>query len=311
MIHSPPLARVQTFLAVAEALNFRRAAERLGVAQPALSRSVRQLEEHLGFALFERSTRRVALTPAGELLYREGVVALRRLSGACTRAARVAQGLSGSIMVGYSTFATAGPMSDIIIAFRKRFPDALVGLRLLASSEQSAALEDGSLDLGFMMWTVSLPPLEKIVISRERLVALIPAAHRWASRQSISLSELITAPLVIGNEGRWRGFRSLLKGIVDQRGLSMKFVEEADDLPVLLQFVRSGFGCTILDASFIPTLPPGIRAIEIEDVTTTLDVALSWHRDNLSPLAGHFVEVARTIAAPANRGEIKRVPSPE
>ena len=258
---------------------------------------MRQLEEHLGFALFERSTRRVALTPAGELLYRESAVALQRLSRACTRAERVAQGLSGSIMVGYSTFATAGPMSDIIIAFRKLYPDALVGLRLLASSEQSAALEDGSLDLGFMMSTVSLPPLEKIAISRERLVALIPAVHRWASRKSISLSELTTAPLVIGNEGRWRGFRSLLKDIVDERGLSMKFVEEADDLPVLLQLVRSGFGCTILDASFIPTLPPGIRSVEIEDVTATLDVALTWHQDNLSSLAGHFIDVARRIAS--------------
>jgi DNA-binding transcriptional LysR family regulator len=297
MVHSPPLARIQTFLAVAETLNFRRAAERLGVAQPALSRSVRQLEEHLGFALFERSTRRVALTSAGELLYREGAVALQRLSRACTLAERVAQGLSGSIMVGYSTFATSGPMSEIIIAFRKLFPDALVGLRLLASSEQLAALEDGSLDLGFMMSTVSLPPLEKIAISRERLVALIPAVHRWASRKSISLSELITAPLVIGNEGRWRGFRSLLKDIVDERGLSMKFVEEADDLPVLLQLVRSGFGCTILDASFIPTLPPGIRSVEIEDVAATLDVALTWHQDNLSSLAGHFIDVARRIAS--------------
>jgi DNA-binding transcriptional LysR family regulator len=297
MIHSPPLARIHTFLAVADTLNFRRAAERLGVAQPALSRGVRQLEEHLGFALFERSTRRVALTPAGELLYREGAVALQRLSQACTRAERVAQGLSGSIMVGYSTFATAGPMSDIIIAFRKLFPDALVGLRLLASSEQSAALEDGLLDLGFMMSTVSLPPLEKIAISRERLVALVPASHRWAQRKSISLSELVTTPLVIGTEGRWRGFRSLLKDIVDERGLSMKFVEEADDLPVLLQLVRSGFGCTILDASFIPTLPPGIRSIEIEDVTATLDVALTWHQDNLSSLAGHFIDVARRIAS--------------
>jgi DNA-binding transcriptional LysR family regulator len=297
MIHSPPLARIHTFLAVADTLNFRRAAERLGVAQPALSRGVRQLEEHLGFALFERSTRRVALTPAGELLYREGAVALQRLSQACTRAERVAQGLSGSIMVGYSTFATAGPMSDIIIAFRKLFPDALVGLRLLASSEQSAALEDGLLDLGFMMSTVSLPPLEKIAISRERLVALVPASHRWARRKSISLSELVTTPLVIGTEGRWRGFRSLLKDIVDERGLSMKFVEEADDLPVLLQLVRSGFGCTILDASFIPTLPPGIRSIEIEDVTATLDVALTWHQDNLSSLAGHFIDVARRIAS--------------
>jgi DNA-binding transcriptional LysR family regulator len=297
VIHSLSMTQIQTFLMVAETLNFRRAAERLAVAQPALSRSVRRLEQHLGFALFERSTRRVTLTPAGELLYREGADALQCLSRACTRAKRVAQGLSGSIMVGYSTFATAGPMSDIIIAFRKQYPDALVGLRLLASSEQSAALEEGSLDLGFIMSTVCLPPLEKIAISRERLVALVPASHRWARRKSITLSELAATPLVIGTEGRWRGFRSLLRDTFDARGLSMTFAEEADDLPVLLQLVRSGFGCTILDASFIPTLPPGICSVEIEDVNATLDVALTWHQDNLSPLAGRFIDVARRIAS--------------
>ena len=296
-MQSPPLTRIQTFLTVAETLNFRRAAERLGVAQPALSRSVRQLEQILGFAVFERSTRRVALTPAGELLYREGAAALQRLSWACTRAERVANGLSGSIMVGYSTFATAGPMSDMIIAFRKQFPDAIVGLRLLASSEQLAALENGSLDLGFMMSTVSLPPLEKIIVSRERLVALIPGSHRWARRKSITLAELVTSPLIIGTESRWRGFRSLIREMIGEQGLSMTFAEEADDLPVLLQLVRSGFGCTILDASFIPTLPPGIRAVEIENLTATLDVALTWHQENLSPLAGRFVELARSIAS--------------
>lgn len=296
MIQSFPLARIQTFLTVAETLNFRRAAERLGVAQPALSRSVRQLEQYLGFALFERSTRRVALTPAGELLYREGAEVVQRLSRACTRAERVAQGLSGSIMVGYSTFATAGPMSDIIIAFRKQFPEAVVGLRLLASSEQAEALEAGTLDLGFIMSTVSVPPLTKIVISRERLVALVPKSHPWARRKSITLAELTGAPLVLGTEGRWRGFRSLLREMIEKHGLSLKIGEEADDLPVLLQLVRSGFGCTILDASFKPTLPPGISAVEIEDATVTLDVALTWRKDNLSLLAGRFIDVARQIA---------------
>jgi DNA-binding transcriptional LysR family regulator len=188
-------------------------------------------------------------------------------------------------------------MSDIIIAFRKQYPDALVGLRLLASSEQSAALEEGSLDLGFIMSTVCLPPLEKSAISRERLVATVPASHRWARRKSITLSELAATPLVIGTEGRWRGFRSLLRDTFDARGLSMIFAEEADDLPVLLQLVRSGFGCTILDASFIPTLPPGICSVEIEDVTATLNVALTWHQDNLSPLAGRFIDVVRRIAS--------------
>ncbi len=298
MIHPSSLARMQPFLAVAETLNFRRASERVGVAQPALSRSVRQLEEQLGLTLFERSTRHVVLTPAGEVLYRDGAEAMQRLSLACLRAQRVAQGLSGTIMVGYSTFATAGPMSDIIIEFRKRYPDALVSLRLLASSEQWAAFETGALDLGFIMSIVSVPPLRRIPISQERLIAIVPGNHPWAKRKSLSLRELTSTPLVIGTETRWRGFRSLLKDMVESRGLTLKVGEEADDLPILLQLVRSGFGCTILDASFIPTLSPGICAVEIEDATSTLDVALTWREDNLSPLTHRFIDVARGIVAP-------------
>ena len=88
------------------------------------------------------------------------------------------------------------------------------------------------------------------------------------------------------------------------RGLSLTITEEADDVPVLLQLVRSGFGCTILDASFIPTLPPGITALEIEDATATLDISLVWRKDNLSPLAARFIDVAKTFMA--SRQELPR-----
>ena len=89
LIHPSFHAKIQYFLTVAETLNFGRAAERLGIAQPALSRSIRQLEQQFGFALFERSTRRVALTPAGEVLYRDGADAMKRLATACARAGQV------------------------------------------------------------------------------------------------------------------------------------------------------------------------------------------------------------------------------
>jgi DNA-binding transcriptional LysR family regulator len=293
MIHPSLLAKTHHFLAVAETLSFRKAAQMLGVAQPALSRGIRQLESQLGFPLFERSTRRVALTPAGELLFRDSAEAMQRLGRAFARATAVAQGLSGTVMVGYSTFAASGPMSDIIIAFRKRYPEARVGLRLLASSEQSAALDDGTIDLGFMMSVVASGP--ELLISREPLIALVPVSHAWARKKSITLRQLVTVPIVIGTTTRWRGFRKLIDDMAKAKGFALKVVEEADDLPVLLQLVRAGFGCTILDTSFIPTLPPGIKPLKIEDAKITLDISLAWREENFSPLTARFVAVAREL----------------
>ncbi|KQW22670.1 LysR family transcriptional regulator [Afipia sp. Root123D2] len=301
MIHHALHARMQYFLAVGETLSFRKAAEQIGIAQPALSRSIRQLEQQLGFALFERTTRRVTLTPAGETLYRDATEAMQRLTRALTHARKVAQGFSGTIMVGYSTFAATGPMPDIIIEFRKQYPDAQVGLRLLASSEQATAFEEGTIDLGFIMSVVSTPPQKNIPISKERLIALVPARHPWARHRSISLETLVTAPIVIGTASRWRGFRSLVNDLIGTYGLSLNIAEEADDLPVLLQLVQSGFGCTILDASFVSTLPPGIKAVEIEDTAATLDIALAWRDGNLSPLAARFVAIAKEVCAQRQR----------
>lgn len=296
MIPPPVHAKTQYFLAVAEALSFRKASQALGIAQPALSRSIRQLETHLGFSLFERSTRHVALTPAGEILYREAMEAMERLTRAFTRAGAVAHGLGGTVMVGYSTFAATGPMSNIIIAFRKKYPQARVALRLLASSEQSEALKEGTIDLGFMMSNVRSDPQQSVLISRERLIALVPTSHAWAKERSITLRRLATAPIVIGNAGRWRGFRMLVDEMTKAKGLTLNIVEEADDLPVLLQLVRSGFGCTILDASFVSTLPPGIKPLQIKDTRASLDIALAWRDESVSPLTARFIDVAKQVA---------------
>jgi DNA-binding transcriptional LysR family regulator len=148
------------------------------------------------------------------------------------------------------------------------------------------------------MSIVSTKPQKSILISRERLIVLVPASHPWAKGNSITLETLVTAPIVIGTASRWRGFRSLVNDMVAARGLKLDIAEEADDLPVLLQLVRSDLGCTILDASFISTLPPGIKPLEIADAHETLDISLAWRDDNLSPLAARFVDVAKAHASP-------------
>lgn len=305
-MHPSIHAKVHYFLAVAETLSFRAAARKLGIAQPALSRSIRQLEQHFGFALFKRSTRHVALTEAGQVLFRDGALALQQLDRACEHAGQVAQGLRGTLRIGYSTFAATGPMSDIIIEFRRQYPDALVSLRLLASSEQAAAFEAGALDLGFMMSNVSSAPLQALPISSEPLIAVVPSMGPWSKRRSITLKQLSAAPIVIGTASRWRGFRALVDDMADANGLTLNIVEDADDLPVLLQLVRSGFGCTILDASFTPTLPPGVTPLKLNDVKATLDISLAWRPDSISPLVPRFVEVAERLkrkSSPTRRND--------
>jgi DNA-binding transcriptional LysR family regulator len=243
----------------------------------------------------------VALTEAGQLLFRDGALALRQLDRACEHAGQIAQGLRGTLRIGYSTFAAAGPMSDIIIEFRAQYPDAQVSLRLLASSEQATAFDAGALDLGFMMSNVSSAPLQTLPVSSEPLIAVVPSTGPLSKKRSITLRQLSAAPIVIGTADRWRGFRALVDEMADAHGLRLNIVEDADDLPVLLQLVRSGFGCTILDASFIPTLPPGVRPLKLEGVKATLDIALAWRPDSLSPLVPRFIEVAGRLKRKLSR----------
>lgn len=295
----PPLSKLQAFIAVAETLNFRRAAERLNIAQPALSRSIKQLEEQLGFELFERSTRRVTLTRAGNHLFAEANASMMRLARAFENAREIATGTRGRIMVAYNSFAATGPMSDIIIQFRKQYPHCEVNLNLLSSGEQRDGLISGTIDLGFIISDACSPPLAGFLISREPLVALAPGNHGWAARKSISLKELSTEAFVAGSRARWGTFLPIMHGLFERKGLVVTVREEADDLPLLLQLVRTGMGCTILNASCKLTLPPDIHVMEIEDADATLDVNLAWHDENLSILASRFTDLARKALASA------------
>jgi DNA-binding transcriptional LysR family regulator len=183
-------------------------------------------------------------------------------------------------------------MSDMILDFRNSYENAEVGLRLMASPEQWEAFDEGSVDFAFMLSGACRPPLQSLLISRHPLIAVVPADHFLADRTSLKLGELDKEPLVIGTAHRWRGFRPILEREFSRLGLTMNIVGEGDDLPLLLQMVRSGLGLTFLDDSFTSTLPPGVRGISITDVETTVDIVLAWHPERLSSLAAKFVEIA-------------------
>ncbi|GAF96239.1 unnamed protein product, partial [marine sediment metagenome] len=206
----PDLSRLRYFVAVAQALNFREAASRLNVAQPAVSRAVQQLEAEIGFKLFERTTRRVTLTPAGAVLAREANQALQHLQRAVRDASQVAAGDAGELVIGYSAQATHGPMAEIIIRFRSAYPNAQVSLYSLSSQEQLPAIEAGTIDLGFLLSAACKPPLRHIVVARQRFVVLVSRQNPLAKHASVSLRELAGTPFVIGTPKRWLSFRGLI-----------------------------------------------------------------------------------------------------
>ncbi len=292
MDHPRDLSYVRYFLAVAETLSFHRAAEQLNVAQPAVTRAVQQFEALLGFRLLERTTRRVELTPAGEVMAREGAAAIRLLERGRREAGQVAAGIAGEIIVAYSAQATNGVMPELIVRFRSAFPDAQVGLYSLSSDEQITALEDGRTDLGFLLSDACRAPLEHAVISRERFVLLVPLAHPLASRASVGMAELAGQPFVMGSPRRWGTFRSLIENTCLRAGFLPKLAEETDDVPVLMQLVSLGRGIALYGGSVAVALPPGIKAVAINDAHAEFSLSIAWRRDP-APLVKAFVAMAK------------------
>lgn len=292
----PDLGRLRYFLAVADSLNFRLAAQRLNVAQPAISRAIRQLEDELGFPLFERTTRRVVLTEAGALLRAEGAEALRRLSVALRQAAQVAKGEAGELSLAYSAQAAHGPMAEIVVGFRSAKPDARVNLNLLSTQDQIDALSEGRLDVGFLLSAACRPPVSHVVVARERFVLLVSKHDALAQQSSIALAELAERPFVIGTMRRWNTFRSLVHHTCLSAGFLPMIVDEADDVPLLLQLISLRRGVTLYGAAIASTLLPDIAAVPVRDRHAGFDISIAWNEQYATPLVRSFVDYVRKAA---------------
>jgi DNA-binding transcriptional LysR family regulator len=178
----PELDGIQSFLFVAEELSFRRAAERLNLDQSALSRRIKELENRLGVRLFQRTTRTVRLTDAGQAFYERNVPLIDGLRDSISLARRAADGASGRLRVGYMSFAAILDMPRHVRAFREKFPRVSVDLLYHSTQAQKVELARDMLDVGFMIGPFRHPDFHTALISEERLVALIPAGHPAAGK---------------------------------------------------------------------------------------------------------------------------------
>jgi DNA-binding transcriptional LysR family regulator len=294
------LRHLRYFAAVAEEQHFGRAAARLGIAQPPLSKQLQDLERELGCPLFDRTRRPVALTVAGQKLleHTRGLLAALELAVLETRRAGGGRGAS-KLAIGYLSSLAYSGLTPLLRAFRERSPGVTINVQELPPADQIEALKRGELDVGFVRAPLSEPELASETVRTERLVLALPADHRLAIRERIALSAVAREPFVFFPRARGPSFFDLLIGLCRDSGFTPHIVQEAPQIDVLA-LVAAGFGLSIL--------PESVREQRRADIvlrpligSPTTELRLVWRSGDSSPEVARFIETVRRVGVKRGR----------
>jgi DNA-binding transcriptional LysR family regulator len=247
------------FLEVANQLHFRRAAESLSVAQPALSRQIAQLEKALGAPLFLRTKRRVELTPAGRAFARRIEPVLRSLAIAGGELGALIRGESGHVRIAFTGLAMATVLPGIVREFGRRYPGIRLELNESPTSAQLAALHAGELGCGFFHPDATAPAgLRTHMLLRERNGILLPAGHLLARRAMLKLRDLADTPLVLFPRNNNPGFYDRVLAACARAGMTPRIAEEIWPRVNSIGLVRAGVGATFITPSEARDLPADV-----------------------------------------------------
>jgi DNA-binding transcriptional LysR family regulator len=292
------LRHVRYFIAVAEHLNFRKAAEQLHIAQPPLSRQIRQLEEDLGVTLLVRDKRSVQLTKAGHTFLDQA----RKLvvqAGHATEAARHAQkGESGIVRIGLAS-GLGGPVSKAVFEHRRRVPAIEIECKDIFSNFQNEALQKGEIDVGFLRPPVDQMNLECELLFEEEFVVVVPKTHRLARRKFVRLKDVADETLIIFDRKFSSGLYDKILGLYSKQGLTPHLTashveahEEAGSIMIACgKGIFLGAGATV--NRFVSGLE--LASVRLNEPEAKIEVYVSWRQGEESPVVHGFLDSVRRV----------------
>lgn len=293
---------LEAFVAVAEEQHFGRAAARLHMAQSPLSQLVRKLEAELGVPVFERSTRHVRITPAGEALLPSAYRILNDLRTA-TESARSASGeVRGTVRLGFSGAHNHHTLPPLARAIRRAHPE--IELKLVGGVRTKDGLDllrRGSLDLSFIgIVTDPEPPLASRTISHKEVGLVVSVDHPLAGRRAVAPRELAGEPFVLSPLDGQSSLIEVIVSICHGAGFQPRIVQESSDPFIILTLVAADVGITLTGSELRDVLPSGTVWVPLEGEPVTFDHGLAWSTENLSPALEAVLRVSeQTLPSPA------------
>nr|BBH85403.1 LysR family transcriptional regulator [Thermosporothrix sp. COM3] len=306
------LRHLQYFVIVAEEMNITRAAERIGIAQPPLTRLIHHLEAEVGAQLFDRSKRQIVLTEAGKVFLERVTPLLKQYQETVRLTQRVSRGEKEQLVLGYTSSVLYSILPDLVRVHRERYPSVELVLRDLAPLSFKAmvqALYEKRIDIAFM----SYPPTAE-GISRENLLGcplavLLPASHSLAAQEAIPLAALAHEPWILCANTRKKPqpCAELLEQC-REAGFEPQIVQSTNQVHALVSLVAAGIGISILPAW--PRIPlDGVVCRPLQGLSLIADLQMIWSASEPTTTLQQFLQVAREVSTQALQTETSYLPA--
>jgi DNA-binding transcriptional LysR family regulator len=291
------LRQILYFVAIAEVEHFGRAAQRLRIAQPALSRQMKLLEAELGLDLFERLPRGVRLTAAGRVLLAELQGVQAQLARAVAAARAAAAGQHGALRLGFiEAAAWQGLVPEAIRAFRAAFPGVELTLAAMPTAEQLAALRQGALDAALIYNPLPAEDLTAVPLVRHAAVLAVPVESALAARSEVALADLAGQPLIGFQRRASPRFFDDVHSRFRAAGFTPRYVAELMAETEILALVSAGAGLALANSSQMWRPPHGVRFIPVKDLNVSLLLAMVHRKDDPAPVLDRFRTILTGLA---------------
>jgi DNA-binding transcriptional LysR family regulator len=289
------LRHLRYFTTLAKELHYGRAADQLYITQPALSKQIASLERELGVLLFDRSRRRVELTPSGRLLLPEAQRLVELSTRLAQSAQRVRDGLFGTLRLGYTGPVAECAMPELLRLHHRRYPDMILSLREATTQAIIDDVRDGVFDAAFLRLTTAETDLTVLDVKVEPAIVAVPADHPFADQDRIRFAELVGQPLVMMTRDVEPQLYDRAIALCAQAGFSPSIVHEADSVQTSLSMVASGLGLAVVTSSAQLTSRAGVCYLALTDPTPSVTLSLAYRGDQVSPSLAAFMHSVHTM----------------
>jgi len=294
------LRQLRCFVAVAEELHFGRAAKRLNLSQPPLTRTIQQLEAELGVVLLERTKRRVELGAAGRAFLAKSKRILSLSEEAVAETRRISEGLEGTLSVSFVGSAMYVLLPAVLREMHDRHPGVEINLHEMATDQQVSALLDYRTQAAFIRPGIVHPVLRSRLVLRENLAIALPRSHPLADRRSVSLRQIAQDPFILFPRQTHGSLGNRILDLCAQQGFAPRIVQEVLEMQTALGLVAGGLGVAVVPGGVRNLSWPGIVLKTMPKPVPTIDLSLAHHRDETSPILSRFLEIVSETASCAD-----------